>query len=157
MVSREWRRASALGALSMRTAPGTPSSLGGYPRKRDWECNPRNVFPGTASGIYPWEQNWERYSRNSTGTVSGHHAPAFPPPRTAPPPAPPGLGEDGDTASGSQEPPAPRNCLHPTGDCVPPVCPAGYALTELGQPQCTGDRTGDTCGCVFWTQGTRGT
>lgn len=146
MASRDWCRALVLGRLSMRKAPGTPSSLGVYPRKRNWECNAQKVFPGTASGIYPWERNWECYSRNST---AGHHAPG-----NSPSSRPPGWGRTGTWRGGGHEPPTPQSHLHPTGDCVP--CP-GHVLTELGQPHCTGDRTGDIYGCIFWTWGTRGT
>lgn len=123
----------------MRTPPVTPSPLGVYPRKRDWECNPRNAFPETVSGIYPWELIWESYGRKSTGTVSRHYAPASRP-REQPllPPSGagggPGHGEAGSRAPRTPELPPPRRRLGATRVPLRP-CPhgAGPAPLHWGQ------------------------
>lgn len=123
MVSRDWCRASTRSVLSMRTTPGTPSSLGVCPRKRDWECNPRNVFPGTESGMLFQEQH--------RGASRSREQPLVPPPR--------GWRRTGTRRGGIMSPPHPRATSTPPGtvsrSCVLRPCPhrAGLAPLHWGQ------------------------
>lgn len=92
------------------------------------------TFPGTAWGTYPWERDWECYSRNSTAEHQAREQPLL----------------DRDTARGGHDPP------HPREDCVPPECPQAMSSRSRASPTALG--TGrDTHGCTFWTWGSRGT